>query len=511
MQVKLFTDELSDAPAELVAVGTFSDEPDRGLTFSSLNRMLDGGLERACRDEEFKGNRGQSLVYNVRSEMNARRVFVFGFGEREKYSPPVARDFAIAAARCANKVNAKSIVLQLSIPEVPASAELILGLVQALSEGVVTGSYAYLEHRTKEAKTPTLDEVRIAFVAEDVQGMKGADLRGAVVRGEKIAAAVNLARDLVNAPPNLLTPVEMAERARKMAKTYELDYKILGVRDLERQGMQLHLGVGKGSRNEPRLIHLTYTPELQPEGTPTIALVGKGITFDAGGLSLKTSEGMMEMKIDMGGAAAVIGTMRAIAELQPPVVVHGIVGAAENMPGGEATRPGDVLKSKKGITVEVLNTDAEGRLVLADALAYAQELSPHEIIDLATLTGACMVALGKVVAGAFVNDEVMAARLQKAWQRSGELFWPMPLQPELREQLNSEVADIKNIGERFGGAITAALFLKEFIDEGMRWAHLDIAGPVYNKGGTGFGVTTLVEYISAMEPLAGELSEVAED
>ncbi len=501
MQVKLYTDELHEAPAELVAVGTFSDEPDRGLAFSSINRLLDGGLERACRDEDFKGKPGQALIYNARGEMNARRVFVYGFGERSAYGPPAARKFAAAVAKAANKVNAKSIVLQLSIPEVPASSALVLGLVQALSEGVVLGSYAYLEHRTKEARTPSLDEVRIAFVAEDVQGMKGAELRAAVVRGEKIASAVNMSRDLVNAPPNVLTPVELAERARKMAKAHELDYKILGVRDLERQGMQLHLGVGKGSRNEPRLIHLTYTPEVKPEGTPVIALVGKGITFDSGGLSIKSSEGMMEMKIDMGGAAAVLGAMRAVAELQPACVVHGIVGAAENMPGGEATRPGDVLKSKKGITVEVLNTDAEGRLVLADALAYAQELSPNEIIDLATLTGACMVALGKVVAGAFVNDTTMSARLEQAWKRSGELFWPMPLQPELREQLNSEVADIKNIGERFGGAITAALFLKEFIDEGMRWAHLDIAGPVFNKGATGFGVMTLVEYISALEPI----------
>ena len=304
-------------------------------------------------------------------------------------------------------------------------------------------------------------------------------------------------------PPNDLTPNELAERAKAMAKKNDLACKILNVRDLERQKMRLHLGVGQGSRNEPRLIHLTYTPDDKNRSDRVVCLVGKGITFDAGGLSLKTSEGMMDMKIDMGGAAAVLGAMEAVALVQPRCVVHGIVGAAENMPDGNAIRPGDIIEGKKGITVEVLNTDAEGRLVLADALAYAQDLKPTDLIDLATLTGACMVALGRLTAAAFTDHEEMAADLNAAWKESGESFWRMPLIPELQEQLKSELADIKNIGERWGGAITAALFLKAFVDEGMRWAHLDIAGPVSStkdhghvqKGGTGFAVRTLLSYI----------------
>ena len=242
-----------------------------------------------------------------------------------------------------------------------------------------------------------------------------------------------------------------------------------------------------------------------------MCLVGKGLTFDAGGLSLKTAEGMVEMKIDMGGAAAVIGAMQALAALKPGCVVHGIVGAAENMPDGNAIRPGDVIASKKGLTVEIMNTDAEGRLVLADALAYAQDYKPTDLVDLATLTGACMVALGKVTAGAFAREDDLAEDLALAWKESGEAFWRLPLDPALADQLDSDVADLKNLGDRFGGAITAALFLQAFVDDGVRWAHLDVAGPVFAakaaghtpKGATGFGVRTLAALVERIAARGG--------
>jgi leucyl aminopeptidase len=503
MLVSLYTDDLREAPVDLVALGVFSDEPDRGFVFGHLNRGLDGALEQACRDEDFKGKPGQVVIFNARGGLAAKRILVAGLGERERYSPETARQFAGTSARAALKVGAKAMALQLSVPDAPAPADRVIALVRALAEGTSLGIYAYNEHRTRERREPSLSEVRIAFAAEDVQGVKGATLREAVARGARVADAVNLARSLVNAPPNVLHPAELAERARKVAKAKELGCKILGPRELEKLGMNLHLGVGKGSANEPRLIHLTYTPADRQAGARAVAIIGKGLTFDAGGLSLKTAEGMMEMKVDMGGAAAVLATMQAIADLKPACTVHGIIGAAENMPDGAAIRPGDVIRSKKGLTVEVLNTDAEGRLVLADALSYASDLGVTEIVDLATLTGACMVALGRVVAGAFFNDEDLARRFGAAWEASGELFWRMPLQPELRDQLDSDVADLKNLGDRYGGAITAALFLKEFVEPGIRWAHLDIAGPVLAtkdaghqvKGGTGFGVRTLVEYL----------------
>lgn len=498
MKLSLYTDDLRDASADVVAVGVFSDEPDRGLAFSGLNRALDGALEQACRDESFKGLSGQTVVFNVHGGIAASRVFVYGFGERRRYRSDAARAFAGAASRTASAVGAKSLALQLTVlDEVTID---VLELVGALAEGAVLGAYDFSVHKTSKKKIASLRDVRVSFVAEDVQGVKGAALRRALTRGQALADATAFARDLVNEPPNVLTPIELADRLKRMAKIAGLTCKILNVRDLERQQMHLHLGVARGSENEPRLVHLTYTPETKP--TRAIALVGKGLTFDAGGLSLKTSEGMLDMKADMGGAAAVAGAMMAIAHLKPDCVVHGIIGAAENMPDGRSLRPSDILSSKRGLTVEVINTDAEGRLVLADAIAYAQDQKVEELIDVATLTGACMVALGRNTAGAFVDTPAMAERLKVAWKRSGESFWRMPLEDALDEQLDSDVADVKNLGDRYGGAITAALFLRRFVDKPCAWAHLDIAGPVLStkargyleKGGTGFGVRTLAEY-----------------
>lgn len=506
MKITLYTDDLREAQVDLLAVGVFSDDPDRGLSFAHLNRGLDGALEQACRDEDFKGKAGQTVLFNVGGGLSCRRVLVYGYGDRADYSPEAARRFGGQAASTALNVGAKSMALQLALPEgSDPDRGGTLNLVQALSEGLELGTYRYDVYRTKEQRVPSLSQAKVAFVAEDVRGVTGAQLRGAAQRGQALAAGVAAARDLVNCPPNVLVPIELADRAKKMAKANDLAIKVLGVRDLERQNMRLHLGVGQGSRNEPRLIHMTYTPEAVTSDR-VVCLVGKGLTFDAGGLSLKPADGMMDMKIDMGGAAAVIGAMQAVAVVKPGCVVHGIIGAAENMPDGNAIRPGDIIKSKKGLTVEILNTDAEGRLVLADALAYAQEQKPTDIIDLATLTGACMVALGKLSAAAFVREQDMADDLQAAWQNSGESFWRMPFDKALRDQLDSDVADLKNLGERWGGAITAALFLEAFVDEGVRYAHLDIAGPVFSakaagyvaKGGTGFGVRTLVSYIDAI-------------
>jgi leucyl aminopeptidase len=515
MKISLYTDDLFDAPVELIAVGVFSDEPDRGLAFSHLNRRLYGALEQSCRDEDFQGKPGQSVLYNVPPGRAVRRIMVAGLGERDAYDAEKARHLAGAATRMALRVGAHGAAIQLPILEVPTPTENVLAGVQAMTEGARLGAYRFDAYRTRDTKQSPLEEVRIAFVAEDVQGTRGADLRSALRRGEAAAEGVAWARDLINEPPNALTPVEIAERAKKMAKAEGLAIKTLAPRDLERQGMYLHLGVAQGSRQEPRLVHLTYEPEdkAKAEEGPVLALVGKGLTFDAGGLSLKTSEGMTEMKIDMGGAAAVLGAMKAIARLKPAITVHGLVGAAENMPDGNAIRPGDVLKSKKGLTVEVLNTDAEGRLVLADVLAYAQELDPSHLVDLATLTGAALVSLGRQRAAAYYDDGVMREALEAAYRRSGELYWRMPLAPELREVLESDIADLKNVGNRFGGSITAALFLRDFVARDLPWAHLDIAGPVWAtsdsgyvaKGGTGYGVRTLVELVTVLE--AAEESE----
>lgn len=504
MKVSLYTDDLREAPVDLLALGVFSDEPDRGLAFSHVNGGTDGALEQACRDEDFKGRPGQTLVFNVSGGISARRVLVFGLGERERYDAEVARRLAGTTARVARHVAAATAAVVLTVRELPSDGG-VLELVEGLAEGVVLGGYQFTQYVTRDARASRLAEVRIAFAAEDVHGVTGSALRAAVARGEAIATAVNLARDLVNEPANTMTPSALADVAKKVCKSAGLDYRVLGPKELERQGMGLLLGVAKGSEEEPRLVHMTYSPDGKPRNAPVLALVGKGLTFDSGGLSIKDSEGMMSMKVDMAGGAAVIAAMQAIAALKPACVVHGIVAATENMPDGRAIRPGDVLRSKKGLTVEVLNTDAEGRLALADAIAYALDFSPTDIIDVATLTGACMVALGKSTAGYFVAHEEMARDLERTFARSGEKFWRLPLDADLRELLKSDVADIKNIGERWGGAITGALFLKDFVDgSGVRWAHFDVAGPVTSakdagytaKGATGFAVKSLVEYVA---------------
>ncbi|HXI03111.1 MAG TPA: leucyl aminopeptidase, partial [Candidatus Saccharimonadales bacterium] len=318
-----------------------------------------------------------------------------------------------------------------------------------------------------------------------------------------VCRATNLARDLVNEPALALTPTKMAEYASALAKRAGVECSVFDEGDLRRMGMGAFLGVASGSHQPPRMIHLHY----RPEGTPVrkLAIVGKGLTFDSGGLSLKTATGMETMKLDKGGSAAVLATMLSLPELKPRVEVHGLMGMTENMPGGSAIKPGDVVRTCGGKTVEIINTDAEGRLVLADVLGYTRGLGADEVIDLATLTGACMVALGPLASGLFTDDSDFAASILSAAERAGEKFWRLPLYEEYREQLRSEIADIKNTGERYGGATTAALFLREFIGRDRRWAHLDIAGPAFleqdrhaymRKGATGAGVRTLLAYIA---------------
>jgi leucyl aminopeptidase len=332
-------------------------------------------------------------------------------------------------------------------------------------------------------------------------GRASASDRNSLAQGLAVADGVNLARDAVNEPPNVLTPEALAEVARGIARTGKLKITVMDEKALARAGMNLHVAVGQGSANPPRLIHLSYVPK-RPKAK--IVLVGKGLTFDSGGLCIKPAPGMGDMKSDMGGAAAVLGALAAVAALKPNVEVHGIVGAAENMPDGNAYRPADVFTSLDGKTVEIINTDAEGRLVLADALAYARKLEPDVLIDAATLTGACVVALGKTCSAFFTADDRLAKRFESAAAEGGEQFWRLPLLEELREQLQSDIADLKHTGDRWGGAISAALFLREFVGE-VPWIHCDIAGPplgdrakgIYPKGGTGHAVLSFVSFIEA--------------
>lgn len=368
------------------------------------------------------------------------------------------------------------------------------GFAQAFAEGVVLGSYRFTAHKSESSPARTSRLVLIGTGGKRVQA--GLDL------GARLGDAVSFARDLVNEPGGSLTPRRLAQAAVEMAEREDLTISVLETEDIVEAGLGGILGVNRGSDEPPRLIQVTYEPEGRSRGT--VALVGKGITFDSGGLSIKTAEGMKTMKDDMGGGAAVLGAMSAMQAVRPPVRVIAWVPATDNMTGGDATRPGDVLRIRNGMTVEVLNTDAEGRLVLADALSLASEELPDAIVDVATLTGACHVALGNRVAGLMGSDAGWIGQVTDSAERTGEQVWQLPLPEEYRSQLDSEVADLKNIGTgRFGGALVAGLFLREFVDDVIPWAHIDIAGTAWSdtsrgattKGATGFGVRLLLDLV----------------
>ena len=366
---------------------------------------------------------------------------------------------------------------------------------QALAEGVILGGYRYTAF--KSAANRANGKTRLDRV--DVVGSTSESARAALRRGAAVAAGVCVARDLVNEPGGSLTPPAFARKAAAIARKAGLESKVWTEPEIKRARLGGLLGVNRGSAQPPRFVEIVYEPEGPP--TATLALVGKGLTFDSGGLSIKTAQGMMAMKMDMGGAAAVIGAMSVLPAVAPLVRVHAFLPMTDNMLGGDATRPGDVLTIRNDKTIEVANTDAEGRLVLADALSLASEASPDAIVDLATLTGACMVALGPKIAGLMGNDEALIDQVRSAAARAGERVWPLPLPADYEKQFESSVADMKNIGGAHGGALTAGLILQKFVADGIAWAHLDIAGPAHSdsddgeivKGGTGFGVRTLVE------------------
>jgi leucyl aminopeptidase len=358
------------------------------------------------------------------------------------------------------------------------------------------GSYRFTRYFTGDR----LPKVTLDRVTVTMSGKIAKADRDALQLGEKIGQAICLARDLINEPPNELYPQALADAAVAAAKESGLKVTVLDEKAMARKGMHLFLAVGKGSARPPRLVHMTYTPRTKAK--KRLVFIGKGLTFDTGGICIKPAAGMEEMKGDMGGAANIIALMVAVAALRPNVEVHGLIGAAENMPDGNAYRPGDIFKSLDGTTVEIINTDAEGRLVLADVLAYGRELKPDFMLDNATLTGACVVALGPTVSGFYANREEVAERFKRAVKAAGEGMWQMPLIEELREGLKSDWADIKHTADRWGGSITAALFLREFVGD-VPWVHVDIAGPsmankpygLYTKGGTGHGVLTYLRLI----------------
>lgn len=482
MKISLSTDSITKVKADLLAVGVGAGQLGKADDLRRLDDAAGGALSRAAKDEGFKGEKGEALKVPV-SGLGASWVVLVGIG---KNLPAIEAAHAIAVRGAQEARQQKSLAI--------ASPDADEATVRASAEGAVRGAYRFDRYLTGDRKPK--GGIRNALV---VVSSKKKGLDAAVKEGQTIGEAVNLARDLVNAPPNDLTATALADEARKAAKAAGAQCKIWNKKQIEQAGMHLLLAVNRGSTEEPRFIHMSHKPRGAKK---RVVFVGKGLVFDSGGLCLKPPKGMIDMKCDMAGAAATIGIVAAAARLKLPIEVHGIVGSTDNMTGGNAYRPGDVFPSLDGKTVEIINTDAEGRLVLADALAYARELKPDYMIDHATLTGACMVALGKWTAALFANDEALGELYGEAAAESGESFWRMPLTEDLRETLKSDIADIKHTGEAHGGAITAALFLREFVGA-TKWAHCDIAGPafldaphgVHPKGGTGFGVATGVAFL----------------
>ncbi|MEE8148509.1 MAG: leucyl aminopeptidase [Longimicrobiales bacterium] len=419
--------------------------------------------------EDLKHKPGESAFVYLNEGAGPRRVLLLGAGKRSGFDLERVRRFAGHAVRTAESVGVTGLTTYLGSG---ASAD----MVQAATEGAVLAGWRFTEMKSPDEGDAPVDisDFEVMVDPDDLDaGEAGVQAGGAVGR------AANFARTLQSRPGNVATPSHLADEESRMAQERGLEVTVMGPEELEAERMHALLSVAQGSDEEPRLIVLRHNGG--PDGEAPLVLVGKGLTFDAGGISIKPAGGMEDMIFDMSGGAAVIGAMQAIAELEVPLNVVGIVPSSENLLNGRAMKPGDIIGSREGKTIEVVNTDAEGRLILADALSYAQSFDPAVIVDCATLTGSVVIALGHHAAAVFGTDEELVDELREAGDRSGERCWPLPLWDDYRRQIDSQVADLVNIGGRPGGSITAACFLKEFVGE-CRWAHLDIAGTAYGEG-----------------------------
>src|SRR5512132_191717 len=446
----------------------------------------------------FTGKAGEAAALPTLGRLEAAVLLLVGVGERDKVDAEVLRRAAAAVVREGRGAAKAVTTLAQALPADPP------GAIQAVTEGALLAAYRFDKYKQAKAngdRRPA--ELAALALVPAGPGGRGSGGRGAQERalaaGQVRAAATNLARDLSNEPANALHPADLAAAARKLLAGKGVTVKVKDEKALAAEGFGGIVGVGQGAEHPPRLIELRYAPK---GASGEVVLVGKGITFDSGGLSLKPPDSMKTMKTDMSGAAAVLATMTALSDLDIGVAVTGYLASAENMPSGHAIRPGDVLTMKNGKTVEVLNTDAEGRLVMADALALGAAAKPDAVVDVATLTGACVIALGNRYSGLMANDEALAAELLDAAAEAGEPTWRLPLPPEYHKEIESDLADLKNVGDRYGGALVAGLFLQEFVDD-RPWAHLDIAGPARSesedgylgKGPTGVAVRTLLPWL----------------
>lgn len=463
MEIKVVQDTKS-IESDILVVSMFEGE----------NTVCELANKYAIEQDNFKGKFGDTYLLPTYGKEVFKKVLVLGLGKKEDFNPDKMREAAAKAVKKAMQMEAKKVAFSLEGIEFDYSEQFAMG--------VFIADYAFDKYKS-EKKDNKVQEVYVQANPELVK------------KAEKIAAAMAFARNLANEPAQFATPSELAN----IACDFGLETRVYDKEECEKMGMGAFLAVAKGSSQEPKFIHMKYQVDNPKK---RIAIIGKGITFDSGGLDIKPASSMLTMKDDMSAAACVLGVMSVLREFHPQVEVHGIIAACENMPGCSAYKPGDILTAKNGKTIEIDNTDAEGRLTLADALCYACELEVDEVIDLATLTGACMVALGSNAAGIMGNDSTLVKNLISTAEKSGERYWELPLWEEYFESLKSDVADMKNTGSRWGGASTAGVFLQKFVKD-VKWAHIDIAGVAYLekpqkeliKGASGAGVRTLLNYI----------------
>jgi leucyl aminopeptidase len=483
-------------PSDLIVINLFEDVRQPGGATGAVDQALGGQISTLIAAGDFHGRANETAVLYSVGAIPAKRILLVGLGKREKFNLDRVRQAAGTAARRARDLGVSRYTT--IVHGAGAGGLDLQDAAQALVEGTVLGLYRFLAYKTELEAADRLEVTEVTLMVFQTVDQE-AVTRGAQI-GRAIATSTWLARDLINEPANVITPTRLADLARSLAAEHSLAVDVLDRQQMEGLGMGALLAVAQGSQQPPQFIVLQRNAGRQD--LPTLVVIGKGITFDSGGLDLKPGDNMEKMKGDMAGAAAVLGILRATALLALPLHVVGLIPATENMPGSGAVRPGDVVHSLSGKTIEILNTDAEGRLVLADALAYATRFKPAAVVDLATLTGSIWVALGDQAAGVMTPDDGLAARLVAAGEATGERVWRLPLYEEYGEQIKSDIADVKNVGGRPAGAITGAKFLEKFAGA-YPWAHLDIYGthwtdkekPYLAKGATGYGVRLIVQFL----------------
>jgi leucyl aminopeptidase len=494
MEIKAVAGNIGSTKSGALMVSYFEASERFEGDIAAMDKLLEGAISRLISQKEIKGKLGEVTIIHTFGKLPAERIAVVGLGKKGELKPDKIRRVTAGACRLLRKKGVDTIAS--SALGAGANEVSLEDSAQAMAEGAVLGLYTFRRHITKPAENGEIKELSI--IENDI--FKLPYIEKGISTGKICAEAANLARDMVNEPSNYMTPTDMANMALKVAQTYGLEVDILEREQMKELAMGGLLGVNQGSVQPPKLIVLYYRGNKA--SNTEITLVGKGLTFDSGGISIKPSERMGEMKGDMAGGASVIAAISAIAQLKPGINVRAIVPATENMPSGSAYKPGDILTAMNGKTIEIISTDAEGRLILADALSYANKLGTRQIVDVATLTGACMVALGTICTGAFSNNQELADRVIAAGGKAGEYIWQLPMYEEYKEQNKSDVADIQNTGGRYAGAITAAQFLAEFVGD-TPWVHLDIAGTFMSdkekgytiKGGTGVPVRTLINLV----------------